>query len=260
MISQSLRIVGALVARDIKIMTTGFFDRFINYALFMFFQAIVFGYLTPLMGMPIALVPPLFLGTLIFAVTAVCFSRSIAIMSDINFGHHILYELGLPMQKSWLILRYIASLMIEFFIISAPLLPIGKLYLGGLLDLSAMRIMPLLILYFFSLLFFATFFLALVVLFDFHWYLDNIWPRVLSPIELFGCVFYTWSGVYSISPIVAQIMRVNPIVAMSEGLRAALLTPEMYLPVSQCIMVLLVWSAVSVMCIHIGLKRRLDPI
>lgn len=256
----SARIVGAMVRRDMKILRTGLLDRFINYALFMFFQSVVFGYLTPLMGMPKEMITPIFLGSIIFAMTGVCFSRSLAIMSDVNYGKHINYELVLPIHRSWLLVRYMVSLMIEFFILSAPLLPFGKLYLGSLLNFTDMRILPLLGMYLCHLFFFASFFMALIFLFDFHWYIDNVWPRILAPMQLLGCVFYSWYGLYKVFPFAARIMIFNPIVYLVEGLRGTILAPAGFLPTWFCALGLLMWTTLSIFLAYVGMKRRLDPV
>ena len=256
----SIKIVGAMLHRDVKILQTGLLDRIINYALFMFFQSIVFGYLTPLMGMPKEMITPIFLGSIIFAMIGVCFSRSLVIINDITFGKHINFERALPMHRGWLLARYMLTLMIEFFVLSAPLLPFGKLYLGSLLDFSHMRLLPLLGIYLCHLLFFSSFFLALVLLFDFHWYLDNVWPRILAPIELLGCVFYSWYGLYAVFPFAAKIMLFNPIVYLVEGLRATILAPAGFLPAWFCALGLLMWTVASLFFAYIGLTRRLDPV
>ena len=256
----SARVVGAMLRRDMQILSKGFFDRFINYALFMFFQSIVFGYLTPLMGMPKEMITTIFLGSIIFAIAAVCFSRSLAIMNDVNFGKHINFELGLPIHRSWILVRYMLSLMIEFFVLSAPLLPFGKLYLGSLLNFSDMRILPLLGIYLCQLSFFASFFLALALLFDFHWYLDNVWPRILTPMQLLGCLFYSWYGLKSVFPFAARVMLFNPFVYLVEGLRGTILAPAGFLPAWFCALGLLTWTAVSLFFAHVGLKKRLDPV
>ena len=256
----SARVVGAMLRRDMQILRKGLLDRIINYALFMFFQAIVFGYLTPLMGMPREMITPIFLGSIIFAITGVCFSRSLVIMSDITFGKHISFELALPIHRSWLLLRYLLSLMIEFFVLSAPLIPFGKLFLGSRLDLSAMRLLPLLGIYLCHLLFFASFFMALVFIFEFHWYIDNVWPRILAPMELLGCVFYSWYSLQEVFPFVAKVMLFNPVVYLVEGLRGTMLEPAGLLPVWFCVLGLLLWSAISLLFAYVGLTRRLDPV
>jgi ABC-2 type transport system permease protein len=77
-----------------------------------------------------------------------------------------------------------------------------------------------------------------------------IFGTVVMPITFLGCVYYPWAGLGRM-PILQHAVLINPIVYMSEGLRAALtpgldhMNPLLILAMLSFFLVLLTWLGVK---------------
>ena len=54
------------------------------------------------------------------------------------------------------------------------------------------------------------------------WFRINIWQRLLTPLNLTGCVLFPWSRLYDFSPLLGRIALCNPMTYFCEGLRMSL--------------------------------------
>jgi ABC-type polysaccharide/polyol phosphate export permease len=100
----------------------------------------------------------------------------------------------------------------------------------------------------------------LALSFSYQWYMDNIWPRILSPLLCLGAVFFTWHGINLFSPRIAQLTLLNPFTYVAEGIRQGLLGGTEYLPFTYCVPAVFLALVVVVGLLAYGIKKRLDPV
>ena len=79
---------------------------------------------------------------------------------------------------------------------------------------------------------------------------------VALPISFFGCVFYTWDALDP-TPVIKDVTLVNPLVYMSEGLRAATVTGVPHMPVAVIYPVLAGFATIFGAVGLAGFRRRM---
>ena len=121
----------------------------------------------------------------------------------------------------------------------------GSFLLGG--------VMFLLILLFFSLLF--TF---LGVRFRIEAYLDFMWPRILGPMWIFGCLLFTWKRIHSFSPKISYMFFLSPVTYCTEWMRNALLGDAQFLSVPLCAGMLSLFCVVLLCWLRSAIRSKLD--
>lgn len=259
-ISNNARIFYALIHRDMKVFGSKFKDAFIDGMCLVGLQVILYGYLFPVMGMKSNLIAPLYTSTIILMLFTIGFSQALRMMFDIQFNRYIDFLIILPLPKPWLFATYIFSFMLETFLTTLPLITIGIMILGKQFPVGQIQWIPFFAFYIFSLLFSAVFFLTLALSFPYQWFMDNVWPRILSPLMCIGAIFFPWIGIYAFSPKIAYLALINPFTYIAEGIRTGLLNGDTYLPFIYCIPA--VGFALLIMLIQLtrSIKNRLDPV
>ena len=87
---------------------------------------------------------------------------------------------------------------------------------------------------------------------------DILWVRIVFPLWFLGGFEFSWNSVHLIAPKLSYLLLLNPIIYMTEGVRAALLGQDGMISFWICCLVL------SVMFVGVGywsfkaLKKRLD--
>ena len=87
---------------------------------------------------------------------------------------------------------------------------------------------------------------------------DILWTRVMFPMWFLGGYAFSWYAVYSTAPKLSYIMLLNPIIYMSEGMRAALLGQEGTMNFWVCCAILLLMFIGVGFLSYKALKKRLD--
>jgi ABC-type polysaccharide/polyol phosphate export permease len=206
------------------------------------------------------LIAPLYISTFVLMLFTIGFTQSLRMVFDIKFNRYIDYLLTLPLPKAWLFSTYVFSFMLETLLTTLPLITVGILTLHKHFPLDQIQWFAFFGFYLLALLFMSVFVLMLALSFSYQWYMDNIWPRILSPLLCIGAVFFTWNGINLFSPRVAQLTLLNPFTYVAEGIRRGLLGGSEYLPFSYCVPAVFLALAVAVLLLARGIKKRLDPV
>lgn len=249
-----------LFLRSIKITTPGLKDKMINSLIWSTLNIAIFTYIMPSMGLDKNI------GTFMVATmpTSCAFFTTInslyALLTDISGeGSNLTYELILPVPQWLVFTKYAFENMFQALAVSIMIIPIGKILLWHSFSLQYFSFSK-----FYFLLLIASIFFGFFSIFvtsitkDVYSGFDNIWIRVIFPMWFLGGFQFSWKTLYSISPIIAYINLLNPLVYALEGGRAAALSPELSLPYWYCIGALLLFSCLFGYIGIQNLKKRLD--
>jgi len=66
---------------------------------------------------------------------------------------------------------------------------------------------------------------------------------IVAPMIFFGCTYYPWRGLDAV-PVVKYLVLVNPLVYVSEGMRASLTPRVPHMPLPVVLVMLVVLTAV----------------
>lgn len=248
----------ALLRRDIKIFTKEFTTIAINSLILVCLNVLLFGYLLPALGINPHCIGPLFLGSCITIFMESGFSLATSMAIDLSQNKFIHYQLLLPLPKKWLFAEYVTMFVIQSSLVCMPAMLMGIYLLKDKLHIVHTNWILFFAVYLLAAIFFALLFLYLALSSSFSWFMNNIWPRVLSPLANFGCIIFSWKGIYSFSPKIALLFLCNPITYASEGMRATILGGPAYLDATLCIIALSGWIVALMLLTARTITKKLD--
>jgi ABC-2 type transport system permease protein len=168
-------------------------------------------------------------------------TNATTLVSDILGDRVIEYELVLPIPQ-WAIFAKIALVnAYRAFIVSLLLIPAGMaiIYLGIGLTFSNINLFKTIFMILIANIFFGFLGLFTASLMQKISDVRNMWMRVLFPMWFVGGLNNSLSAVQKVAPIFAKALLLNPIVYISEGMRAAMLGQEGYLNYGLCCLVII---------------------
>lgn len=207
-----------------------FWGKLIDTSLLLFTTVVIFGYFLPSYGLKTDYGPFLLIGVIAGFGFFEVIGKVSTMIADLEGDRTILYTLTLPIP-SWLVFVYIGvSWSISSSILSLLMFPLGKLLLFSQFDLMKISLSKLPLIFIVSNLFFGFFALWLVAVLKKMRNLSHLFVRVVNPMYSFGGWWYSWFAIYNISSILGCLHLINPLLYVMEGMRAATLGQEGYLP------------------------------
>lgn len=250
----------ALTRRNVGILHQKLLESLVDSLILTSINVLLFGYLFPTMGMSSTLVAPVFLGSLISMFFNLGFSLAIRSVFDLKFERFIDYQLTLPITTTWLFASYAVAYFIELFVSTTPTIAFGLFALRSKISFAQADWMLFSIIYILILSFFSLLFLAISFLYNYTWFLDNVWPRRLTPLIVFGSVYAPWYRINEISRPLGMLLLCNPITYVSEGLRSSLLGDPRFLSPGVCIGALTVSIGLAIVLLIYSVKKQLNPV
>lgn len=253
-----LKTMWALIQRDLLIFWPTYKTRAINAIIFVVIILVVFEKIMPALGIAVgyaAFTAASNIGS--WGLFDIMENVSI-VVGDIQGERSISYYLTLPLSQRLVFLRLAISNAISAFLVVILFVPISKLILWNTLDISAVSFPKLFLIVMLSSLFYGMFSLSLAAKTKDLRGIGNIWRRVIFPLWFIGCYQFPWYTLHKISPIMAYVDLLNPIVYCMEGTRGALLGQQGSINFWYCVL------ALSLFCIAAGyfgiknMKKRLD--
>ena len=230
-----MRVFGALLYRDVRFIISQLPSRLLDGVFIVAVQTLAIGSFLPLLGMPVELSGPLYIGTMTQIIFSTAFTFAFRIAFDLKTDRFIEYELTLPLPKFLVIAKIIVSFMIQLALVGLPLIFLGTVFLGKIFSLHNASWALSIITYFLTLLFYSLLFVYLAFNYSYPWFTDNAWTRRLTPLFLTGCAYFTWYKLYAFNHFLAYFLLINPLTYVHEGLRAALLGQENFLSAWLCV-------------------------
>lgn len=247
-----------LICRDLRVFRTEFLGKLINTALLLFTTIVIFGYFLPSYGLESDYGSFLLIGVIAGFGFFEVMGKVSVMMADMEGDKTILYLLCLPIP-SWMVFCYFAiSWALLSSLLSLIMFPIGKILLFKEFSFSHFNFFELPLIFILSNLFFGFFALWLSAILKNMSSLTNLFVRVINPMYSFGGWWYSYAAISKLYPTLGYLHLMNPLLYVMEGMRAATLGQQGYLPFWVSFSALLgfttffAWDAIR------RLQRRLD--
>ena len=232
----------ALLRRDVRVARKELVFFLIRTTMQPLLFLIVFGYLLPKMsfvgkGYQTALLPGILAVSL--SVSAIQ-SVALPMVQDFGWTKEIEDRLLAPVPTHLIAAEKIVAGMLQGVIAAAFVLPVARLVMGPIPDLTLSHAGQVLVVVLLGSLAFSS--LGM-------WLGTAIAPQqiglmfsvIIAPMLFFGCAYYPWRGL-DVVPVMKYVVLVNPMVYVAEGMRAALTpaVPHMPLPLVGAALIVIV--------------------
>ena len=246
-----------LIGCDIKDFIRGLRVEFTDTLILFFTNVMALGYLLQQEGAPAGYAAFFVVGAIATFGFIAIVGKVAVFLADMEGDKTLFHTLVMPISSSMVFYYIATSWAVTSIFLSALLIPVGKLFVFTQWNWEVVSIWKLALMLISSNFFFAFFALWLSSVVKMT-SLNSLWRRYIAPMWLLGGYTYAWSSMYNLSPTFAYISLVNPMIYVTEGMRAAALGPEGYLPFWLCLPMLWLFTFV---CAKVGvkrLKRKLD--
>ncbi|MFH1254528.1 MAG: hypothetical protein V1646_03795 [bacterium] len=234
------------------------FDKFINFYIWAGVTMFVSGYLLQAFGLTNDFGPFQLGGILACTGMFELYGNAVTFVSDLEGDRSISYYLTLPTHTATVLCSHIFNYATISTVMTIATIPLAKLILWNQLNLLAISWPKLLFFILLINVFCATATLLLSAFIPSMDKFDILWTRIIFPLWILGGFQFSWYSVHSTAPKLSYILLLNPILYMSEGIRAALLGQEGTINFWICSVVLIVmWIGVGFWSFK-ALKKRLD--
>jgi ABC-2 type transport system permease protein len=245
------RVFMAILLRDLTVARRELPYFLVRTALQPILFVIVFGFLLPKMGM----IPRGYSTTMLPGVVALSLTLSaiqsvaLPMMQDFGFTKEIEDRLLSPVPIQLVAVEKVVGGVLQGIVAALFVLPVARLIMGPIPGLSFANA-PLLL---------TVTILGGAAFSAMGLYLGTgIAPQqiglmfsvIVAPMIMFGCTYYPWAGLAHV-PLMKWAVLINPLVYVSEGMRAALTPSVPHMPISLILAALVV---LTVLFMWIGLK------
>lgn len=234
----------ALLRRDIRVARSELVFFLVRTTMQPLLFLVVFGYLLPKMhfvvsGYQAALLPGILAVSLSLSAIQ---SVALPMVQDFGWTKEIEDRLLAPVPTRVVAAEKIVAGMLQGFIAAAFVLPIARLVMGPIPELTWTHAGAVIIVVLLGSLAFS----ALGM-----WLGTAIAPQqiglmfsvIIAPMIFFGCAYYPWRGLDAV-PVMKYLVLVNPMVYVSEGMRGALTPTVPHMPLSVVGVALLIVTSV----------------
>jgi ABC-2 type transport system permease protein len=186
----------------------------------------VFGYLLPKMGFvqgnySAALLPGILAMSLTLSSVQ---SVALPMVSDFGWTREIEDRLLAPISIRLVAIEKVVSGVLQGFIAALFVLPVARLIMGPIPALSFAHVGELALVTLLGATAFSMLGLVLGTAIS-GTQIGLMFSVIVAPMIMFGCAYYPWAGL-SAAPAIQYAVLINPLVYVSEGMRAAL-TPQL---------------------------------
>jgi len=186
------------------------------------------------------------------------YSSCSSFFADLEGNKTISYYLTLPIPSWMIFIKQALALSCRTLLVTSLIIPFGKLLIGSRLDLSNFSVIKFVLIFLATNFFFSAFTLLMLGIFKGIETLRTLWIRIIFPLWFLGGAEFEWNMLYNLSPTFGYLGLLNPFVYAMEGIRAAVLGQEGFIPYWISLSVL---TGLTILFTWIGitrLKKRLD--
>ena len=256
MISLSIRTCARLVWRDMAVFWPSFPGRLFNGAIWAGITIAVFQF--------IGFGDAANLGLFMACANAVSWGffevmENVArLIADLQGERSITYSLTLPLPQWMVFVRIALSNALQAMAIAIFILPMAKILLWNHFDISNMSLIRVITIFILAHVFYGFFSLWLASMVKNLEAIGDVWMRVVFPLWFLGGYQFTWASFVAKSPALAYLNLLNPLLYCMEGVRAAVMGQEGYLPFWWCCAALVFFTTLVGTVGTIKMKQKLD--
>jgi ABC-2 type transport system permease protein len=223
-------VVWAFLRRDVTVVRRELAFFLMRTAMQPLMVTVVFGYLLPRMGFvnrayTTALLPGVMAVSLALAAVQ---SVALPMVADFGYTREIEDRLLAPVPNWMVALAKVMSGVLQALIAASFVLPLARLIVGPIPDLSLAHIGSVFLVTLFGATAFSVMGLYLGSVIE-GTQIGLLFGIVVAPMIMFGCAYYPWRGLDAI-PAVKYAVLLNPLTYISEGLRAVLMPGLPHMP------------------------------
>jgi ABC-2 type transport system permease protein len=227
------RVFGAILMRDVTVARRELPYFLLRTTLQPLLFVLVFGFVLPKMGM----IPREYTATVLPGVLALSLTLSaiqsvcLPMVQDFGVTNEIEDRLLAPAPIHLVAVEKVVGGTLQGVIAAIVVLPLARLIMGPIPGLTFGNLGLLLLVTVLSGAAFAAIGLFLGTAIA-PQHIGLMFSVILGPMIMFGCTYYPWAGL-KVVPMMKYLVLINPLVYVSEGMRAALTPsmPHMYAPV-----------------------------
>jgi len=262
-LSQTWRIFLQLLKREAYVYRKQFSRYAINYGLiYPFLYAIAFAYIQSRAYFGetnFAMSTLLFSGNIIIPLMGTAFHITFDVFFDLLGNKFITYQTTI-LKPRLVILARILFAWLFVFCLMIPFYPFAKILLGNLLDTSATNWFYVVLVLWGSSLMCISYHMLAAVFFTHTDDIEILWARINLPIFTLGGFWIPRHIVYEFSPLLGNLLYINPATYVTEGLRQAIIGGPDYLSIHTCIVALFAFSTFFTLLTWHAFKKRIDHI
>ena len=184
----------------------------------------IWGYVMPVLGLPVTIGGFVLLGYLVLSCAAIPYwDFGMRAMTDLNGEREIDFELTLPLSAAQVFLRYVCTWFIQISLVNSLNLVLGKFLLWYRFDLSMLSIPKYL--FFYLLMNLCTSVMAAMMTFKFKNFdsLGRFWGRIGFQMIYLGGLLFPYIVVQKNIPWFSYALLLNPFTYIYEGMRGSVL-------------------------------------
>lgn len=247
--------------RDAYVHTRQLRDHIINYSIiypalyifcFAYLQTEIYFFGQPYIG---AIV---FSGTCLVPLVVMAFHITFDLLFDLEKNRHIDYQITV-LNPNFIIIEQIFFSSIFSFLIMVPFFPLARIIASSCIDMSNVSWSSLYLTLYCGALCVSAYHKLAATLLTVN-KISMFWTRVNHILLVLGGFWIPLHIIHSFSPTLGFLLRLNPIVYLTEGLRQSIVGGNDFLPLSQCIPALLILSVIFTALACYYFKKRVDHI
>lgn len=217
---------------------------------------IVFGFLLPKMGFTrggyqAALLPGILALSLMLSSTQ---SVTLPMVTDFGWTNEIEDRLLAPISTYLIAVEKIANAMVQGIIAAFVVLPLARIVMGPVAGFTFSHVPELVLVVILSAAAASAFGLLLGVLIS-PQQIGFLFSLIITPMIFFGCTYYPWRGL-DVVPWLKYAVLINPLVYISEGMRAALTPSVPHMPFVAIIAALITLTALFTWAALVRFRMR----
>jgi ABC-2 type transport system permease protein len=162
------------------------------------------------------------------------FGNLVRFLCDMKGSKTIAYHLTLPLPQWLVLVSFCLSLSVQLMVIGALILPVSYLIMWGKFPVASVSLLKVFCIFFWAYLFYGVLTLLYASLIDSLDQLNRVRVRIGDMLFWTGAYFFTWHRLYETNPVIAYVDLLNPLVYAAEGMRAAVMGQQGFLPFWGC--------------------------
>jgi ABC-2 type transport system permease protein len=259
---KNLLIMLTFLRRDVTIVLPRLPRLIVQYSImYALLYGICFGYLVPRisLGHNAQAATLVFIGIINFALLGLGFAANADFLVDFERDRFIDYQL-IILPPRWIIMgKFIfGSCLITLCFL--PFYPAIKFMFGDAFDLSRAYFPAVVLMLLAASCMSAAYHLFFFCLIKQFKNLRHMWRRINYPMTMLGGFLIPWHVMMKFSPYLGYLVLLNPLIYVSEGLRSAFLDDDCFIPYQHCLVMLMVYTVVSIGLTWFFFKRKVDHI